>query len=177
MTGWDVVEPVLTLGLSVSSLVVASIALSESARNGESQRKHSKLSVTPLLHTWMEDDATTRKIVLYLQNNGIGPAIIKRILFFPDGATQGHAHPIGELAFLLDKQIPRFFDRCSYRAISLAPAYALSAGAQLTLITFDSNPELPGDEAERLAVEIRNSLSCFIEYENIYGESFRSVDP
>ena len=177
MTAWDVVEPVLTLGLSVSSLVIASIALQESARSGEAQRVHSRLSVKPLLHTWLNDDAKLRRIVLLLQNNGIGPAIIKRIHFFPKEKVGKKMYPLEKLAFLFEDQIPRFFDRASYRPVSLASSYALSAGDQLTLLIIDTKPELPGTEAERLASEIRNNISCFVEYENIYGELFSYIDP
>lgn len=177
MTAWDVVEPVLTLGLSVSSLVVASIALTESARSGRAQRAHSRLSVKPLLHTWLEDSAPDRRVVLLLKNNGIGPAIIKRILFFPDGRPHGATYKLENIAFLLDAEIDRFFRRASFRAISLASDYALPAGSQLTLLTIDIKTELPPEEAERLAVEVREGLSCFIEYENIYGEAVQVIDP
>jgi hypothetical protein len=177
VTGWDVVEPVLTLGLSVSSLVIASIALQESARSGEAQRMHGRLSVKPLLHTWLEDDAKSRRIVFLLKNNGIGPAIIKRIQFFPKEGVNKKEYRLGTLAHLFDSQIHRFFDRASYRALSLASSYALSAGDQLTLFVIDTKLELPENEAERLSAEIIKGLSCFVEYENIYGERFSSVDP
>jgi hypothetical protein len=112
-----------------------------------------------------------------LKNNGVGPAIINQIRFFPDGKPHGVTYKLENIGFLLDAQIERFFDRASFRAISLASAYALPAGSQLTLLTIETKPDLPGYEAERLAVEVRQSLSCFIEYENIYGEAVQVVDP
>jgi len=177
VTGWDVVQPVLTLGLSVSSLVVAAIALGETSRNGVAQRRHNELSVTPLLHTWIDDCADNRRVTFMIQNNGIGPAVITRIEFFAKGDMNGRRYSVSELPFLLDDVIERFFDRASLTPTHLAERYALPAGSELVLLKIDTKNQLPASEAARISAELQQKISCCLEYETIYGEVVTAVDP
>jgi hypothetical protein len=177
VTGWDVIQPVLTLGLSVSSLVVAAIALGEASRNGAAQRRHNELSVKPLLHTWIDDCADNRRVTFILQNNGIGPAVITKIVFFAKGEVDGRRYPVSMLPFLLGRVVDGFFKRASLTPTHLADRYALQAGSELLLLKIDTKNQLPASEARRICTELQNKISCYLEYETIYGDVVTAVDP
>lgn len=172
------IEPVLTLMMAVSSLVVAGSALHVSSENGRAQRRHEVLSVKPLVYTWLECDTQKREVRYHIQNNGVGPAIITNVLFF---SREGDSDmcSLEKLPVLLSEKIERFESRAKLNKIWLASSYALPPGGDLKLLTLHlhDHPLLRSEEVLRLSDEVKLKLSCSIEYQNIYGEVSTVVDP
>ena len=176
MTVWDAVEPVLTLGLSVSSLVIASRALSESARNGQAQREHNRLSVKPAVHSWIHTLSDKNMIILEIRNNGVGPAIIDRLcLVDMEMATE---FPIDQqgLSTLIQSRLGVAQPYAIPRVKSIGPQYTLPANESLELFQVEICP----DEQQTIhyyAARLRKKLSFFISYRSIYDEQFEAFDP
>lgn len=176
MTGWDVIEPVITLGLSVSSLVIASRALSESARNGQAQREHNRLSVKPAVHSWFHTLSDKNMVILEIKNNGVGPAIIDRLCLVD--LKTGAEFPIDQqgLSTLIQSRLGVAQLYAIPRVKSIGPQYTLPANESLELCQVEIFP----DEQQTIhyyAARLRNRLSFFISYHSIYDEQFEAFDP
>lgn len=61
--------------LSIGTLFIAVLALITSVWNAYSTRKHNRLSVKPNLT--VHNEISSERIIFSLENNGVGPAIIK----------------------------------------------------------------------------------------------------
>lgn len=179
MTGWDVVQPVLALGLSVSSLVIAGMAFRESARNGEAQREHNRLSVRPAVHSWLHHDADRGTLVFYIENNGLGPAEIECVRFFdrnnPSFECDSSSKPavISLVQRVLGDNDFRV-DHLGINVTSLAKGYTLRVGEKRGLLELTFKEM---SEASRADEALGGLLGCKVEYSSLYGDVVNVVDP
>ena len=65
--------------IEICTVVIALCALFLSIWQGYTTRQHNKLSVTPRLAIWVLEDEIANKLLIRLENNGVGPAIINSI--------------------------------------------------------------------------------------------------
>ncbi|MCG8393323.1 MAG: hypothetical protein MI745_09590 [Pseudomonadales bacterium] len=176
MTVWDAVEPVLTLGLSVSSLVVASIALNESARNGEAQRRHNRLSVRPILHVTTRWHAGRGGVSYSVENNGVGPAILTDIKIY-----SGDSKGLGGVDYpllIISRLMPEGWqDHVTSSITRFDGAYTIPAGTSVELfgLTIDE------DHISKFYPSLRRAFDKtfypVLTYENIYGDSETVINP
>ena len=73
------------LVVSISTIVIACIALGISIWQGWATRLHNKLSVKPLLDITTFYSETEPFIGVVVENHGVGPAIIKDFIVYIDG--------------------------------------------------------------------------------------------
>jgi hypothetical protein len=68
--------PISALLLAVLSLVITSVS---NRKTYNLSKHHNELSVRPILNTTLKHDTEANEIVIKIQNNGLGPAIIEKI--------------------------------------------------------------------------------------------------
>jgi len=68
--------PISALLLAVLSLVITGVS---NRKTYNLSKHHNELSVRPILNTTLKHDNETNEIVVEIQNNGLGPAIIEKI--------------------------------------------------------------------------------------------------
>lgn len=151
--------------VSCSSAFIAILALGVAVWQGHLMRKHNRLSLRPHL-TFRETISATNNphFVLELQNNGIGPAIIKDFQIWLDGRREEDFEAQGWMA-LLD------LVGLKGRAIgaSCGPDEFLAAGQSLQLIKCESPPAPIGIRELRKALR---RIEAHIEYQSVYGDRY-----
>lgn len=73
--------------IAVAAIAVSIIALIYSIREGRLSQKHRRLSVKPILGFTLSTSAAYSRYALIIENNGLGPALIKNYRFLVDNAS------------------------------------------------------------------------------------------
>ena len=135
-------------------------------------RKHNRLSVTPHLDTFL--DHSNNEIILYLLNNGIGPAKIDDVTLFIDGSP--HKGDLKKIAF---NQIQNILlnGLTVVNATHLDSSFSLLNGSSIPLfkVTIASD-QYSGDEIEnnlkRIHLLINYSSFYDVKYKHDTRETF-----
>ena len=134
--------------LEIGTLVIALCAMAGTIWQAAIARKHNKLSVRPVLTLYRRDIDG----IIYVKNNGTGPAIVKSYEIWKDGVL------VKEEALM--SLIPHAFE-----APDLTIGCAIAVGEKIELVKsaayFDSSHVAP-----------LQALNFRIVYESIYGQSW-----
>jgi hypothetical protein len=131
------------------------------------QRKHNRLSVKPHLITFTDNEEDKKRVVVWLKNNGIGPALIKSFEFRLDGKTKSDGSPY-KLDEILNKLLKDIM--CRRKRTQLGADYAMPANECLALVDI----ELMSSESLSLA-DVKKRFECvdlIVQYESFYGTPF-----
>ena len=98
--GWlSEVSTLLTALAAFASVFVACIAVRFSARQIKMHERHNRRMATPHLSAWNSTDVKTSSYCFTLENNGLGPAIIREVSLWVDGTQlQGEGPDLLEAA-------------------------------------------------------------------------------
>ena len=173
----DAILIMLQLATAVASIVVAVWVGHYVVQSQKDQREHNRLSVRPMVHSWFNESQKDGEISLMIENNGVGPAIIDKLLIV-DLADRSEC-PIERRA-VTDLVMGRLGKRHQWnvRTRVKAPAspYTLAAGTSLELVRI-----VIEDDVEEFffhySNNVRRDLSLLINYRSIYGEEFNHWDP
>lgn len=130
-------------------------------------RKHNKLSVRPYLAFWEWHDGADNTYSLYLQNNGIGPAIITSFSVYVDHKRiDGRGDiALGKAAFVLFKNSNVLVERAYVHK-----GYSMAANETRRLIQLNLKAVTPPLTMTDLE-QVRDRVRIVIEYNSIYDES------
>lgn len=147
--------------------VVTLLALAVAVGSFWVQRRHNRLSVRPHLTTFTEREHDKKRVVVWLRNNGIGPALIKSYGFSLDGKTKddGSLYKTDELMADLLKNV-----RCKLKRTQLGPDYCMPANTSVVTVDIELDPAEPVSLAE-----VQNRLErcdLIVRYESFYGTPF-----
>lgn len=148
-----------------ASIAIALSALGVAIWQGYLMRKHNRLSLRPHLTFKQMLSEANPQFSLELQNNGLGPAIIKRFQVLLDKEQKEHFEALGWLA-LLDliglkgRAVGAFCDSEEF----------LAAGQSLQLIKYES---LPSPMSTRELQQALKRIDVHIEYQSVYGDKYR----
>ena len=134
--------------LAIAGFAIAVLAMVATVWQGMLSRKHNRLSVTPVLTLYREEDDGK----IYIKNNGTGPALIRRYEIYKDGQ-------------LIDEQNIQSAIPSLVRAAALSNGAALAPGDTIDLI--QSSTFLDGNHVPPL-----EALRFRIRYASIYGETW-----
>lgn len=150
-----------------SSVVIALCALALTFWQACIARRHNKLSVQPILTTWIHSDVSSNEYIIELLNKGVGPALIKDFKVFVD------SHEImGEGYEPIEKALKLVFPQYSYvsRQSFLSAGYSMVANETRALVSikfYGTNFPVP----EEIAHAIRR-VRLTVNYASVYGELF-----
>lgn len=150
-----------------SSATIALCALGLTIWQACIQRRHNKLSVTPYLTTWSQNNFGYHRYQVQIMNNGVGPALIKKFQIYVDAQQVQGLH-----LELIRKSIKLLFPNYPYNLENsyLSDGYMMSPKEVRDLVVIQFlGPNLPApEEIEHASKRIR----ILIEYESIYKEVF-----
>jgi len=138
----------LPSSLEIGTLVIALCAMAGTVWQAAIARKHNKLSVRPVLTLYRRDIDG----IIYVKNNGTGPAILKVYEIWKDGVLVHEDH--------LQNLIPHAFE-----APDLTIGCAIAVGEKIELVK--SAAYLDNSHVAPL-----QALNFRIVYESIYGQSW-----
>lgn len=128
------------------------------------QRRHNRVSVIPHLFTFTHRDKnqTAARLLLQLQNNGLGPAFIKKFQIFYNGQP---CEPDAAISYALGE-----LTKNSQRT-ALGTDYAMPSKERKTIlaVTFPAKTE---EDIEKVAEKL-DKLDLLVEYQSAYGEKFK----
>ncbi len=98
--GWlSEVSTLLTALAAFASVFVACIAVRFSTRQKKMHEQHNRRMATPHLSAWNSTDVKARSYCFTVENNGLGPAIIREVYLWVDGTQlQGEGPDLLEAA-------------------------------------------------------------------------------
>lgn len=153
-----------TIGTAIASAVIALTAVCFSWWQSNKMNKHNRLMVTPHISSMAIINNEEKTLIMHLENNGIGPAIIKDFSIHVDGNLVEGVDEVEASLELLLKNLPT----CTWGHESLTRNSFLPVGKQIELATISSLDLTPE--------EIRNLLDprvkIQITYHSIYGDEF-----
>lgn len=159
---------------ALSSIVVAIWVGDSVVKSRRDQREHNKLSVKPLVHLWTHHE--DRSLTVRLENNGVGPAVIKCITLIKKGDNKNRS-PFGDLEnFLIDFR-GDVFDIVSLNQIKLADSYSLPAGKAIDLVHLTLNEPNKNYLIKALFQNLESNVLFEVRYESIYGDEVIAINP
>ncbi|GGQ30734.1 hypothetical protein [Shewanella litoralis] len=152
------------IGNSASEIIALS-ALGLAIWQGVSTRRHNRLAVKPHLD-FSSKYSDGETFTLWLKNDGIGPAIVKKYELFLDGVLQPN-----EGSKLVTETLKKLnTPSVSFGGMALNPNSSLAASTKQQILHYDMenySKSLRKDfESEFKRIEI------VIKYESLYGERF-----
>lgn len=153
-----------------SSIIIATLAIFLSLNEGSSNRKHNRLSVRTyiVLHQYKNIVDKTYYHSIALENNGLGPAIIKSYEVFHDGVMLGDRTDEEALISKIDKKVSEFGVATEHGRVVFRPGNAIPANSTEHLIKICTS------NVDRHTIgQIDSFVSKFkivIEYNSIYNE-------
>ncbi|UYP84234.1 hypothetical protein jpw_08670 [Pseudomonas asiatica] len=160
----DPVSPYWSIGTSIASIVIALTALAFTWFQIKKTDKHNRLMVTPHISSTTHINSDNGMLSVHLENNGIGPALIKDFSIEVDGKIIKADDEVEEALNVLVKDLP--IDKWGHESITRNSF--LPAGAKIELATMISKNYSP----EELIKKIDPRVNITIEYTSIYGEFF-----
>jgi hypothetical protein len=153
-----------TIGTAVASTVIALTAVIFTWLQNRKADNHNRLMVTPHVSSMAIINNIEKKLVMRLENNGIGPAIIKDFSIHIDGKLVEGEDEVESALLLLLKGLPV----SGWGHESLTRNSFLPVGKKIELATIISE--------DLTSEEIRNQLDprfkMQISYQSIYGDKF-----
>lgn len=143
---------------AIASIFIAVLSLRFTRKSQEKQEKHNKLSVKPIPH--VEPYNFVDYIAVEIQNNGIGPLIIQKIVF-----TKGKESHSSLIDFFNSENIVWSTYSNNLNSRSILPGSSVMV---LEIKGDDNNVQF-----EHYKHKIRSTLKDMtirIAYENIYGD-------
>ena len=162
---WSEVSTLLTALAAFASVFVACIALRFSARQIKMHELHNRRMATPHLSAWNSTDVKTRSYCYTLENNGLGPAIIREVSLWVDGQQlQGEGPDLLEAASkMLLGDIPY-----EQRAELFIVGEFIPPGKKFITTTV----MLASHEPATIMAIAKARLRLLIRYDSILGDSF-----
>lgn len=146
----------LEIALSISSIIIAFCAIIMTYYESSATRKHNKLSVQPLIQIKGTNNNDNAKIAI--ANNGLGPAIIDRILINYRGVAYLHATTNwGKILYIPNLE-------CNY---TCTPITIVKPGENEDFIVLNYNKD-----NYRTVKQFCSELRFTVFYKNLYGDTF-----
>jgi hypothetical protein len=162
---------------NVGSLVAVS-ALFVAMHQGYVNRTHARKSVRPHLTFEIQTQNIHPQIQVYLQNDGLGPAIFHSFSVQFDGIDRTNGDVVRENVWReIGLELPLQIQWGGGAAV--APGQALSANSSRTMILYcltNEGETAPNFDTSYVHRQMRR-IRIFLKYQSIYGESFVAQFP
>ncbi|WP_139835862.1 hypothetical protein [Pseudomonas sp. R16(2017)] len=151
-----------TIGTAICSAIIALVAVAFTWQQNKRADKHNRLMVTPHLATLTTINNEERTLLLHIENNGIGPAIIRDYTIHIDNNPITGDDEVEESLKILLKDLPNsdFGHEAITRNSFLPPGKKIELA---TIVTQRISPE-------ELTKSLSQRVRITIKYESIYGE-------
>jgi hypothetical protein len=154
--------------LSVSAIVIALTSVAVSIWEGHETRLHNRLSVRPRIG--INGDVENTTFGLVLENNGLGPAVVRDYVLLLDGKPF-EKKGFGGLDVLLDSL--GLGGRLAAKG-PIGPGSTVPAGGRENLFYLKREPS---DDLMAVISEMEKRLRVQVRYASMYGERLESVWP
>jgi len=150
---------------SLASVLIACLALRFSNKQIKMHEQHNRLMATPHLSGWNHIDGDAGTFIFTLENNGLGPAIVREINLLIDGK-----HLEGEGSELIDAAVEKMFDikTVNYGVEMFNTGEFISAGKKFDIFTINTQDKSAEDVRSFVAEKAR----LLIKYDSILGDSY-----
>jgi len=167
---WEFLTKHYQIITSLAGLVVALSALILTLWQLYVLQRHNKLSVRPLLATWIhvEDNPTT--VLITLINNGLGPALIKKFNYCRADGSPLEGKPDKRIGNAMASYFSDYSDVIAIDTSFMGIDYAMAPGEVKTLVKLVFNCKNP--PSEEFIDEQFAKVRLQVEYWSFYEEKF-----
>ncbi len=158
--------------LAIATAFIALMALFLSVFHGCSMIKHHQLSLRPILTFNVESKPleSLGELGIFLNNDGIGPAIIKKFVIVVNGekmTTNDSSHG----GWIPAKKI--LFNDCKDKIITgwLSTNLCLTANEKTLILGYHKSDH--NDELNEILLEVAKKVDIQVEYESLYGVKYK----
>lgn len=132
-------------------------------------RQHNRLSVKPHLSTWTTDTQVNGEYVIYfyLENNGLGPAIIQNFEIFFDGTKIGDCYDRLALNGSMSKRVEEQKGITKHIISLLGLKTAFPAGKKEVL--FAIHMPMAMNFSKKIYQDFMDRFDLNLEYSSVYG--------
>lgn len=157
------------LFVSISAVVIALAALSLSVFEGIETRRHNQIRLQPNLNFERLYYSDNDRIGIYLKNNGLGPAIIKKTYIAFNGEVLDEH--LGDAGWRYLDQHYQLVEK-GYKSFWYTKDTLITVGDSQSLIWIDSNSD---KVMQNKFNDFLNQLSLTIVYESVFGEHYTAI--
>ncbi len=154
-----------TIGTAICSAAIALIAVFFTWQQSKKTDKHNRLMVTPHLATHTVVDNEEKTLLVYIENNGVGPAIIKDYTIHIDNKLIIGENEVEDSLSILLKNLP--ISKLGHEAITRNSF--LPAGKKIDLARIVTDKISP----DELVSLLDHRVKIVITYDSIYGEAYK----
>jgi len=162
-----IITSILAVFVGFCALAVSLFALGVSIWQGYETRKNFRLSVTPHINVFLDWTTDNENNGIFLVNNGLGPAKIKRIVINYLGEEINYMKQPGKFISSIKSNFSTEISK-SIVGIGFQSGYFLPAGVKSQLLSFRVGNEEQAEEFSKVLYGISFSIDC----SSIYGQSF-----
>ncbi|MND35823.1 hypothetical protein D3C80_264700 [compost metagenome] len=162
---WSQVSTLLTALAAFASVFVACIAVRFSARQIKMHELHNRRMATPHLSAWNSSDVKAKTYSYTLENNGLGPAIIREVSLWVDGEQM-----LGEGPDLLEEASRLLLGDIPYE--QHAELFIVGEFIPPGKKFITSTVLLENHEPAAIMAVAKARLRLLVRYDSILGDSF-----
>ncbi|SMM98369.1 hypothetical protein SPONN_2281 [uncultured Candidatus Thioglobus sp.] len=166
---------ILTVATSVLVLVTSITAIWFTIKQSKETVRHNKLSLRPFLNAHV-DTTKENQVIVTVKNNGLGTALITKLLIYIDDKEVGGRNQVKQAVFnVVNPNIYNYILK-DYGLID-DNGTALAKGDKFILLGYEI--EKPHNHTLEDVKPYLRRLSMCIEYESLYEEKFtipRSIE-
>jgi len=158
--------PLLSAIAALASVIIACVAVWFSHKQMNMHEQHNRLMATPHLSGWNHVEDATGTYIFTLENNGLGPAIVREISLWVDGVLQE-----GAGTDLVDAAVQQLFSAeapSDYGAEMFTVGEFIAVGKKFNILTVRFKDK--GPDTVRAYVAEKAKLQ--IRYDSILGDSY-----
>lgn len=151
---------------ALASVVIAVTAVWISRRQLKMHEQHNKKMATPHISSWIAISTDDKTLEYSIQNNGLGPAIVKNIALSVDGkpVTNKKGYQLSEAA--LDLLLDGVGSTREYEMPDLGMYIPTGKKYRILACKFQHH------DPEEILGRIKRRAHLAITYESIYGETY-----
>jgi hypothetical protein len=150
---------------SLVSVLIACLALRFSSKQIKIHEQHNRLMATPHLSGWNHINSDTDTYTFTLENNGLGPAIVREITLLVDGNPQE-----GKGSELIKAAVDKMFahETINSGIEMFTTGEFIAVGKKFDILTI----KITNKKAEDLRMYVAGKTQLLISYDSILGDSY-----
>ncbi len=159
------ISNVLAAIASLASVLIACLALRFSNKQIKMHEQHNRLMATPHLSGWNHINSDSGTYTFTLENNGLGPAIVREISLLVDGKPLE-----GDGPELIEAAVEKMFahETTNSGIEMFTTGEFIAVGKKFDILTI----QVANKKAEDLRMYIAAKAQLLISYDSILGDSY-----
>lgn len=157
----------VSISIAATMVILTIISLVYHRKNVEANIKHNKLKIKPVLDVFFESEAKETNFKLAIRNSGFGIGrIVRFYLAWDDLEFFDEKNRVNNEIY---EHLKLYFGKCYVNVAGFDRA-CIKEGEKLVIFSIELNEDM----FDKLVDDWDSHLTCLIEYEDFYGEKYKT---